>query len=225
MMPDSVDDMFLGCLNKTIDRVVKNYAGKELKTFAKAWKQAANKANQNRDKAPAHLTKEQLQAVYVYTGPLVYQQFNTAVRTQRSEYGRNFQFHYLYVLLTSAVQTLKLRQPCYTTYRRCNVLFSGEVGRRMRFGSFASTSLKTGVTKFGRKTCFEISTCYGAYVGQYSGMLDEEEVLVPPYEVFQVSRKLTGDKDKPAGLEDCEVVFVVKSVDRKSELNCKLVAQ
>lgn len=216
--------MLSGCLNKTIERVKKNYAGKELQTFAKAWRQAANQANKNRDKASAHLTKEQLQAVYVYTGPLVYQQFNAAVRTQRSEYGRNFQFHYLYVLLTSAVQTLKLRQPCYTTYRRCNVLFSGEVGHRMRFGSFASTSLKTGVTKFGRKSCFEISTCSGAYVGQYSGMPDEEEVLVPPYEVFEVSGKLTGDHEKPAGLEDCEVVFVVKSVGSESKLNCKLVA-
>lgn len=226
MKNTSVDDMLWGCSKDTLKKVQKTFSKSEKKEFAEAWGKATSCALKKLIGGwNKGLDMKQLKAICVYTGRLVYQQFNNAVRSQRREYGSNFKFHYLFVLLTSAVQTLKLRQPCYTTYRRCSVTFSGTVGQRMRFGSFTSTSVRTNLIHFGRQTCFQMTTCFGANVQKFSVYPNEDEVLIPPYEEFEItSRKVKEDKDKPAGLEDCEVVFVLKTVGWKSEQNCKLVA-
>lgn len=219
--------MLWGCNKDTITKVQSKFSVSEKEEFTRAWSEAkfcaVKKLIANWKKG---LTLEHLRSICVYTGPHMYQQFNAAVRSHRDTYGSQFKFHYLYVLLTSAIQTIKLRQPCYTSYRRSNHNFSGTLGQNMRFGSFASTSLRTDLTHFGDKTCFVIRTCFGANVSEFSVYPEEEEVLIPPYEQFEImSKKLKGDKGTPAGLKDCEVVFVLKSVGWKSELNCKLVGQ
>lgn len=226
MKNTSVDDMLWGCCRDTMQKVLYRFAEIEKTVYAEAWGNAASCALKNLIAGwNKGLDLEQVTAICVYTGRLAYQPFNTALREGRLIYGSKFSFHYLYVVLTSAVQTLKLRQPCYTTYRRCSASFSGTVGQRMRFGSFTSTSLKKNLTHFGRKTCFEIRTCFGAKIREFSEFPDEKEVLIPPYEEFEIlSRKVKEDRDKPAGLDDCEVVFVLQTVDWKTELNCKLVA-
>lgn len=227
MMPNSVDDMLLGCGKDTMNEVQRKFLDSEKKEFPEAWRQNTFCILKNLLAGwNKGLTREQLEAICVYTAPLVYKDFNAAVRSQRDKYGSSFNFHYLFVFLTSAVQTLKLRQPCYTTYRRNDLTFTGTVGQKMRFGNFASTSLRKNLRHFGKKTCFEIRTCFGADVSKFSVYPNEKEVLVPPYEQFEImSQKLKEDKDKPAGLEDCEVVFVLRSVGWKSDLNCKLVGQ
>lgn len=225
MANTSVDDMLWGCNNDTIMRVQANFSASEKREFAKAWRDAKSCARKNLNASlKKGLTMEHLLSICVYTGPHVHRQFNAALRTQRDTYGSRFKFHYLYVLLTSAIQTIKLRQPCYTSCRRSRDNFIGTVGQKMRFGSFTSTSLRTDLRDFGNKTCFVMRTCFGAYLSKFSVYSSEEEVLIPPYEQFEImSKKSKGDKGRAAGLEDCEVVFVLKSVGWKSELNCKLV--
>lgn len=83
-----------------------------------------------------------------------------------------------------------------------------------RLGSFASSSLKSDQTKYGTETCFKIETCYGAKILEYSAHPDEEEVLIPPYEVFEIK--------EGKELKDCKTVFVLKSNGTLSNLNCKL---
>lgn len=220
MMHDSVDDMLSGCREETMNQVERKFYAHESQEFAGAWRTAKNCAQSKLSHGlPKGLSKKQLEAICVYTGNQVYQEFNAAVRSQRDIYGSTFRFHYLYVFLTSAVQTLKKHKPCRISYRRSNNKFTGKVGQNIRFGSFASSSKRADRINFGTKTCFKIKTCFGAYLGGLSVFPNEEEVLIPPYEVFKIKRI------KSAGLKNCEVIFVLKSVGTKSETNCKLVAK
>ncbi|KAI2645538.1 Ecto-ADP-ribosyltransferase 5 [Labeo rohita] len=49
----------------------------------------------------------------------------------------------------------------------------------------------TQAEEFGTKSCFEITTCEGANVTKYSALPIEKEVLIPPYEVFNVTEVKT----------------------------------
>lgn len=88
-----------------------------------------------------------------------YDKLNRAVRKGRASYKTSFEFHALHFLLSDAIRLLKVNQRNrYTTYRISKLLFSGESGQTMHFGSFASSSLTEDLRHFGRRTCFEIHT-------------------------------------------------------------------
>ncbi|KAL1278821.1 hypothetical protein QQF64_025494 [Cirrhinus molitorella] len=71
-------------------------------------------------------------------------------------------------------------------YRNFNMAVRN--GRKIRFGSFTSSSLELKVAQdFGNKSCFEIKTCEGADVIKYSKYPEQKEVLIPPYEKFKVT--------------------------------------
>lgn len=53
-------------------------------------------------------------------------------------------------------------------------------------------------------------------------MNGEAEVLIPPYEMFNITKVFSG-KLKHEALKDCRVVFVLENAGGKSNLNCKLV--
>uniref|UniRef100_A0A3Q3FM45 NAD(P)(+)--arginine ADP-ribosyltransferase n=1 Tax=Labrus bergylta TaxID=56723 RepID=A0A3Q3FM45_9LABR len=188
-----------------------------LMTCTLAIAKCAEKKPREADKA---LTKDHMHAICVYTDNNIYDIFNTAVRTEASKYSFSFQFHSLHFLLTSAIQILNSNYKCHTTYRRTRSLFSGNVGQIIRFGSFASSSYLNNLTDFGNETCFKIKTCSGAYLGDYSAIDGEEEVLIPPYETFKVTEKVLG-KGNFGELNDCKVVYVLESAGLRSRLNCK----
>ncbi|XP_068583594.1 ecto-ADP-ribosyltransferase 4-like [Cebidichthys violaceus] len=225
LVEDSVDDRYLGC-NEAMMKIIKDsYLEKEKKYFK--WDRIEKKADKKfEERDNKDLTKEHIQAICLYTSPHVYKEFNEAVRTQKSKYVSSFEYHSLHYLLTSAIQIL--RDPCQTTYRRVSIEFTGEVKKIIRFGSFASSSSRPDVKKYGSKTCFEINTCYAARLNKYSFVYDydqnkdpDEEVLIPPYEVFKITKKMKGPV-KSKGLEDCEVLFVLDSAGVQSNLNCKV---
>ncbi|XP_074521039.1 ecto-ADP-ribosyltransferase 4-like [Halichoeres trimaculatus] len=225
MVEDSIDDMYFGCQTEMMEKVQKNYLRKEMRNqeFKKAWSRAAKCATKKPDGEDKALTKAHMQAICVYSRNDIYKMFNDAVRTQGPDYQTTFKFHSLHFLLTSAVQILNQDHHCHTTYRRTESTFTGRVNERIRFGAFASSSYKTDLTRFGHQTCFKIQTCFGADLKNYPVLGDhEKEVLIPPYETFKVTKKSTGqDIDKE--LEDCEVVYELKSVGIVSRLNCKAV--
>ncbi|XP_073324202.1 T-cell ecto-ADP-ribosyltransferase 1-like [Pagrus major] len=228
MVENAVDDMYFGC-NATMAEMVKNtYFKKEnAGQFGKFWKLAKRCTNknvehiENGDKA---LTKDHLQAICVYTSGYqnFYETFNAAVRTERKNYASSFSFHSLHFWLTSAVQILSNNRNCLTTYRRSKAVFKGKDKQMIRFGSFTSSSKKTDLTQFGSKTCFKIRTCSGAYLKNYPHLNNtEEEVLIPPYEMFQITAKI---KNKSLeDLPDCEVVYVLESKGIQSNLNCSMI--
>ncbi len=170
-------------------------------------------------------------AIYVYTldKPKIYLDFNHAVQTRKSKYKTTFRYHTLHFFLTDALQTLNARKPeaerCLTGYRRVNSSFRQDVLNKMiRFGSFTSSSMGCypSAERFGDKSCFEIVTCSGADVSLYSKLGESErEALIPPYEVFKVTKieRRSDQKSLP-----CEVVYKLKSTRKTlSNLNCALV--
>ncbi|KAI3352986.1 hypothetical protein L3Q82_019562 [Scortum barcoo] len=223
MVDDSVDDMYFGCTEKMMKKVKKYLVSESRKKpFKEVWKRCEKKQAQRGDEA---LTKAQIQAICVYTSNEIYRMFNHAVRTEGSTekmYKSSFHFHSLHFLLTSAINILNSNYKCHTSYRRTDNIFIGRVGQRIRFGSFTSSSYKQSLTRFGNKTCFKIKTCSGAPLKKYSTVKTEEEVLIPPYEIFSIVKILNGQDEIP-GLSDCELVYVLESEGIKSKLNCKLV--
>ncbi|GAA6227060.1 ecto-ADP-ribosyltransferase 5-like [Lates japonicus] len=238
LAPNAVDDMYTGCKDKMDYRVKKQYLANEKNkdiNFTLAWGEAEKYYNKKwkrkKGKRPSTaLGKEQIMAIYVYTldKPSIYLDFNKAVRTQRSIYKTTFRYHALHFFLTDALQTLNSRKPeeerCLTGYRRVNSYFSQDVlNKVMRFGSFTSSSMGwyPSAERFGEKSCFNIITCSGADISLYSKLGESErEALIPPYEVFKVTKieKRADQRSLP-----CEVVYKLKSTSQSlSNLNCAL---
>ncbi|XP_029604669.1 ecto-ADP-ribosyltransferase 5-like [Salmo trutta] len=229
MVSDSVDDMYEGC-NKKMGRKVKEYLRNEINTggiFEQAWANAQNCASKkyrSDNNKKEKLSYNHIKAICAYTGgqPKIYPAFNQAVRTNKTEYTTSFQFHSLHFLLTDAIRILKLKQKnCHTTYRRTNMEFDGKVNKVIRFGFFASSSLDKEISKiFGDKSCFEITTCFGAELKSFPVLGNhEKEVLIPPYEVFKVTDVLKKENDRNLW---CDVVYKLKSINTLSKLNCKI---
>ncbi|KAJ0033163.1 hypothetical protein NQD34_000270 [Periophthalmus magnuspinnatus] len=230
MALDSVDDMYNGCEKEMYVTVRQKYLPLEKKNtqnnFTAAWRVAKEYYKKNwKEKRPS-LGKEQIMSIYMYTleVPNVYIDFNNAVRTQGPVYKNSFKYHTLHYFLTRAIQKLNKvgAERCVTVYRRVNAYFTQDcLNKPVRFGSFTSASLGRypSPARFGKKSCFEITTCFGAAVWQYSKM-KEREVLVPPYEVFKVTqiRKRSENSDLP-----CEFVYTLKSSDVLSRLNCNSI--
>ncbi|XP_067283005.1 NAD(P)(+)--arginine ADP-ribosyltransferase 2-like [Pseudorasbora parva] len=219
MAEKSVDDQYMGCRGKMAD-LVETKLKKELNKspdFKTAWDKGKEFVNGPRD----DLTENNLIAIYVYSAATVYRNFNADTRLDKNKYiDKKYKWYSLHFLLTEAIQILnKTQNQCHTTYRGTNVEFNKDVlNKEVRFGSFASSSLDIKVTKnFGTKSCFEIYTCEGANVAEYSKLPHEKEVLIPPYEKFIVTAVKTRVEQKDLW---CETVFTLKSSGTRSDLNC-----
>ncbi|XP_031161793.1 ecto-ADP-ribosyltransferase 4-like isoform X2 [Sander lucioperca] len=227
MAENSVDDMYNGC-EKEMMKVEKEYLQNEKNNnpnFTRVWD---SQEKEVRIPIKKTLTKEALKkyhivAIRTYTERGVYLDFNAAVRTQGPQYNTTFRYHALHFLLTTAIQArAKKDKQCFTVYRRVKVSFSQDVeNKEIRFGSFTSTSLGnySDANTFGDKSCFEIFTCMGADISPFSKYEKESEVLIPPYEVFNVVEinNRSMQPDLP-----CEVVYKVESTGYVSKLNCAL---
>ncbi|XP_040891210.1 erythroblast NAD(P)(+)--arginine ADP-ribosyltransferase-like [Toxotes jaculatrix] len=226
MVEDSVDDMYFGCNEAMMKMVSQKYSGEMyMEPFSRVWREAKVCAEKKQiHKGDEALTTAHLEAICVYTSDQLYKMFNDAVRTNRSVYGSSFEFHSLHFLLTSAIQILN-NYYCHTAYRRTSVRFSGQVNQRVRFGSFTSSSYNTDLTDFGSETCFKIKTCTGAFLKDYSTFGDAEaEVLIPPYEVFNITQKIEDQqKIQDLGVKSCKLMYILESTGCVSNLNCKAV--
>ncbi|KAJ0056070.1 hypothetical protein NL108_018552 [Boleophthalmus pectinirostris] len=106
MMDNSIDDMYNGCSDAMAEKVKNEYFPREMKKnelFKKAWENKEKTAT----KSNKTLTKEQNQALLVYTGqaPKVYEPFNAVVRDSADKYATNeFTYHALHYWLTTALQ-------------------------------------------------------------------------------------------------------------------------
>ncbi|XP_047434960.1 ecto-ADP-ribosyltransferase 4-like [Mugil cephalus] len=221
LSPDSVDDMYYGCSHNMLIKVKRDYLPKSTNDhlYTASTTLCAHKAMKNKDIADL-LSLDHFRALCAYTAG-AYADLNRAVRKGKTFYRNSFEFHALHFLLSDAIRLLKLNQgTCFTTYRRSRRLFSSQVGQTIRFGSFASSSLSNNLTQFGRRTCFDIRTCYGAYLKSYSEFdSDEDEVLIPPYEMFNiVSVDMSGDSHL-----HCDVVYKLETAGIYSSLNCQAV--
>ncbi|XP_044521915.1 ecto-ADP-ribosyltransferase 5-like [Gracilinanus agilis] len=189
-------DQYVGC-EENMETKAKELLAQERamnSTFNKLWEKAEIKweeltPNRKRMEKPYEV------AVIAYTMEenKIYPTFNQAVREcceSLEAYMKKFHFKALHFYLTRAVQILRGSGFCQNVYRGISVQQLPDGTGEMRFGQFASTSLKQKVAFIfteGTGTFYDIYTCQGARIEHLSAYPEEKEVLIPPYELFTVS--------------------------------------
>ncbi|XP_029771206.1 GPI-linked NAD(P)(+)--arginine ADP-ribosyltransferase 1 [Suricata suricatta] len=240
MAPASFDDQYAGCaaamtaalpdLNQTEFQANKVYAdGWALASSQwqerQAWGPEWGPSPTRLPPQPPGFRDEHGVALLAYTAnsPL-HKQFNAAVREagrSRAFYLHHFSFKTLHFLLTEALQLLGKGQrspQCHQVFRGVHGLrFRPAVpGATVRLGGFASASLQNvAAQQFGEDTFFGIWTCLGAPIKGYSFFPGEDEVLIPPFETFQVinaSRQAQG----PARI-------YLRALGKRSTYNCEYI--
>ncbi|XP_030002716.1 T-cell ecto-ADP-ribosyltransferase 2-like [Sphaeramia orbicularis] len=219
MATDSVDDMFDGCRSDAA-AVIDLFGVFEWHIngrFSFAWALAERKVKKPVRKP---LKEDHAVVLHIYTREKLKHDFNRAVKKGKNLYNTaGFKFHYFYFYLIDAIQVLRQNQTkCRTTYYRTGRYFHHSViNTKMRFGSFIwATSSKNSPQFTGNISCFEIYTCFGADITNYSAIKQQGQTLIPPYEVFQITDILTKEKW-------CSNVYKLRSTETpKSDLNCKL---
>lgn len=240
MAPTSFDDQYTGCaaamtaalpdLNRTEFQANKVYADGWVLASSQwkerqAWGQEWGLSPTQLPPPPPGFRDEHGVALLAYTAnsPL-HKEFNAAVREAgrtRAHYLHHFSFKTLHFLLTEALQLLSKAQRS----PQCHQVFRGVHGLRfrpagpgatVRLGGFASASLQNvAAQQFGEETFFGIWTCLGAPIRGYSFFPGEEEVLIPPFETFQVinsSRPARG----PARI-------YLRALGKQSTYNCEYI--
>ncbi|POI18843.1 hypothetical protein CIB84_017413 [Bambusicola thoracicus] len=198
MAPKSFDDQYVGCAHVMWANLQKLRCTEFARNcvYAAGWRKAAAEWQRRWGYLghPLQLRPEQTIALLAYSAAgNLYQQFNAATRQggcSHQYYVHCYQFKTLHFLLTQALFALRASQPrCYYVYRGVRgIRFMTRRGMSVRFGQFTSTSLRKEVAvKFGQDTFFVVQTCYGVPIKQFSIYPYEDEVLIPPFEVFEVT--------------------------------------
>ncbi|XP_071437982.1 NAD(P)(+)--arginine ADP-ribosyltransferase 1-like [Pithys albifrons albifrons] len=196
MAPNSFDDQYRDCSEQMMKKLpMLNHFEFVLNSlYAQVWAEAA--ATWHKPLGSLR-RREQAIALMAYTMAHrdLYREFNRAVREggrSQQDYLNNFHFKVMHFLLTEALGDLrkdKSHPGCLHVYRGTRgIRFSAKPGQIIRFGQFASTSLNREVAKeFGTDTFFELNTCHGAKIREFSFTPQQEEVLIPPFETFRVT--------------------------------------
>lgn len=160
----------------------------------KTWEEKKESVQAELDRAG--LTNDEIYAIICYTleKPPVYRYFNSDTRKGYS--GDGMDFPILSYLLRESCRKLLAATPkdnrTRTVYRGVTVNFAAEPGQIIRFGSYTSTTGNISVAEEFQKnsngTQFVIVTKIGASVKALSAFPEEDEVLIPPYEIFKVHR-------------------------------------
>ncbi|XP_050840823.1 NAD(P)(+)--arginine ADP-ribosyltransferase 2-like [Serinus canaria] len=191
----SFDDQYPGCRHAMTELLpaLICFEFQQNPLFAQVWVKAAAEW-WRRGPPVTPLSSAQAIALMAYTMKDVYKEFNAAVRVagrSRQEYQNNFHFKMLHFLLTQALATLRdTRGPrCHHVFRGVlGVRFETRCGDTIRFGQFTSTSLHKQIAQqFGTDTMFQVQTCYGEDIREFSSNPSEQEVLIPPFETFEVT--------------------------------------
>ncbi|XP_063806942.1 ecto-ADP-ribosyltransferase 5-like isoform X2 [Pseudophryne corroboree] len=200
MYKDSLDDQYVGCLDQ-MEALAPGLLRKERqkdKELDNAWEEASETwliKKSSMKTLPEGFKDEHGIALLVYTDMNipVYKQLNQAVR----EYGvdpQSFMYHSLHFYLTRALTLLRVGcdgKP-WSTYRGASrILFEPppKPQHHIRLSQFASSSTDIGqAQQFGNASFFNITTCFGADIHNFSYFSHQKEVLIPVDEVFHVSK-------------------------------------
>ncbi|GCC35261.1 NAD(P)(+)--arginine ADP-ribosyltransferase 1-like [Chiloscyllium punctatum] len=178
------------------DQAAIDYIRKEWqdrRDFLEVWELANRSLGQNCIMPPG-LRREHLMAINAYTQESrLYEEFNEATRKYGASdaiYQTNFHFKGFHYLLSIALA--KFQQKQRITFRGVRIVFNATKGEEVRLGQFSSTSLMRSIaisfmnSRSDANTLFEIRTRLGVLIREFSDMEHEEEVMIPPTEVFEV---------------------------------------
>ncbi|NXR84630.1 NAR1 ribosyltransferase, partial [Pycnonotus jocosus] len=194
MAQDSFDDQYRGCgpaMTAALPALIRSEFQKN-PVFAQAWPEAKTQWHKVRSPmsplpSPAHAI-----ALRAYMIPDLYTDFNRAVPVagrSPQQYRDNFHFKSLHFLLTDAVATLRdaRKGRCLQVVRRdCGVRFEAKLGDTVRFGQFWVMWMSETPAWCPVQTLFRLYTCHGGGM-QYFLKTEEEVVLIPPFETFEVT--------------------------------------
>ena len=166
----------------------------------KCWEDRREVLTQNTE--GLNLTKDEIFAIICYTleKPPVYRYFNN--ETRKGYKGGVMDFPIISHLLREGCRKILGSLPqdarTKTVYRGVSLQFNANVGQRIRFGSYTSTTTSKAVaTRFmsgaSGGTIFIANTKLGVPIKMLSLYPSEEEVLVPPYEIFKVTAIVKND--------------------------------
>uniref|UniRef100_A0A8C3XTU4 NAD(P)(+)--arginine ADP-ribosyltransferase n=1 Tax=Chelydra serpentina TaxID=8475 RepID=A0A8C3XTU4_CHESE len=222
MMPDAFDDQYIGCAEETdgiAPELLKEEKSKS-SVFSRVWENSEKKWELVKKKIslPTGFKDAHGRAIIAYSDDDFHSELNEAVRengTSRARYMAHFQFKFkaFHYYLTRALQLLRGRCDVMykrTVYRGVFVSFQHTGSGHIRFGYFASSSFDLEIAKiFGTATLFTIHTCFGVEIRNFSHFQEEEEVLIPVYEIFSVFPGQEGNS------------FVLRSTNQTcSHFNC-----
>ncbi|XP_037983925.1 NAD(P)(+)--arginine ADP-ribosyltransferase 2-like [Motacilla alba alba] len=218
MAQNSFDDQYLNCGPAMTEALLALNSSEfqENQEFSQAWVKATAEW-QKRGSHSSPLSPAQAIALMAYTMTGVHKQFNPAVREagrSSQEYRNNFHFKTLHFLLTQALQKLRHPDECPDVFRGVRTIqFNAKPGDKVRLSQFASSSLDKKVAQgYGNMTMFEVHTCHGADIQKFSFNQSEKEVLIPPFETFEVT-KVTREGEK--------VQIELRSTGTFSNYNCE----
>uniref|UniRef100_I3N9C1 NAD(P)(+)--arginine ADP-ribosyltransferase n=1 Tax=Ictidomys tridecemlineatus TaxID=43179 RepID=I3N9C1_ICTTR len=219
MANNAFDDQYEGCIEAmekkapqllkeelSVNEIFKN----EWENAEKKWKQIKSNINYPENFNDFHGT-----AIVAYTGEIAID-FNLAVREFRLD-PQKFQYKAFHYYLTRALQLLRTSQ-CDQVFRGSHTKFYYSGAGSIRFGQFTSSSLNKSIAvspEFlgDNGTLFVIRTCLGVNIKEFSFYSQEQEVLIPGYEVYQkVTVKQIGKNQNEISLEAPQ--------KRKSNFNC-----
>ncbi|XP_072131654.1 ecto-ADP-ribosyltransferase 5-like [Mobula birostris] len=186
---DQSDELAIRCLQEELSRCGR---------LRRVWRNARRR---NELEKVDGLRPEHLMAVNAYTQHDFYETFNRALRmygVNDSIYATHFRFKCYHYLLSVALEKLRgsVSSSCRETFRGMKSRVVGGNGSEMRFGYFASSSAHYRIAEnFGVATVFTIRSQYGVPIQNFSDFPEEEEVLIPPYEIFRIEYPAGSDVD------------------------------
>uniref|UniRef100_A0A8C8SBX0 NAD(P)(+)--arginine ADP-ribosyltransferase n=1 Tax=Pelusios castaneus TaxID=367368 RepID=A0A8C8SBX0_9SAUR len=195
MMPDAFDDQYIGC-EREMDGIAPGLLEIEKSNssqFRTAWENSEEQWQNVKTKIslPPGFKDEYGRAIITYSDNDFHAELNWAVRKNgksRADYMDNFHLKAFHYYLTRALQLLKGNCAVMyskTVYRGTTVSHTGS--GTVRFGFFASSSFDRDVAEqFGKATVFTIHTCFGIDIRNFSHIPEEEEVLIPVHEKFNI---------------------------------------
>ncbi|TRZ14092.1 hypothetical protein HGM15179_013013 [Zosterops borbonicus] len=221
MAPNTFDDQYRGCgpaMTAELPALNRSEFQKN-PLFARVWKEAMAEWKFRGSRVSPLSSPDQAIALMAYTMDDLYTDFNNNMSVagrSPQQYRDSFHFKVLHFLLTDALAKLRDSKgaQCQDVFRGvCSYQFQAQTGDTVRFGRFASTSLSQEIVNcIGKGTLFKVNTCQGADIRKFSNMESEEEVLIPPFETFQVT-KVTQEGEK--------TVIKLRSTGTYSKYNCE----
>ncbi|NWY68363.1 NRT2 ribosyltransferase, partial [Erithacus rubecula] len=221
MASDSFDDQYQDCgpAMKEALPALNSSEFQKNPLFAQVWQKAVAQWQKLGSPVSPLSSSDQAIAIIAYTTSDLQQEFNKDVSTAGSspqEYRDNFHFKTLHFLLTDALATLRdtrKEQECLCVHWGVDQYkFKANEGDTVRFGQFTLSKPCEGGYELSTTTLFSGPTCYGVDIRAFTGNLNSENVLIPPFEKFNVTKVIKhGEK----------VQILLNSIGTNSKYNCE----